>query len=175
MIQEPGPALEIACDESGAEGEKLVGGNTDVFAHASVLMDTVAAEDCIRELRARAPSPVTQYKAIHILREKHRAALRWLLGPSGPVLGHVHVHLTDKTFLVIGKVIGLLAEDAARRPHPAAGDAFPQAASGSSPALAADPATGCWPTRTPSRRSTRSSRPSCTPSATGAATAAASS
>ncbi|TMR25266.1 hypothetical protein ETD86_01330 [Nonomuraea turkmeniaca] len=108
--------LEIACDESGAEGEKLVGGNTDVFAHASVLMDLAAAEECIRELRARAPSPATQYKAGHILREKHRAALRWLLSPSGPVLGHVHVYLTDKTFLVVGKVVGLTTEEAAQGP-----------------------------------------------------------
>lgn len=106
-------ALEIACDESGAEGEKLVGGNTDVFAHASVLMDPATAEACIQELRARAPSPVTEYKANHILREKHRAALRWLLSTEGPVLGHVHVYLTDKTFLVVGKVIGLLGGEPA--------------------------------------------------------------
>ncbi|TMR89854.1 hypothetical protein [Nonomuraea basaltis] len=109
MIQASGDLLEIACDESGAEGEKLVGGNTDVFAHASVQLDLGSAEECMRELRARAPSPVTEYKANHILREKHRAALRWLLGPAGPVLGHVHVYLTDKAFLVVGKVAGLMA------------------------------------------------------------------
>ncbi|SDK29754.1 hypothetical protein [Nonomuraea jiangxiensis] len=103
--------VEIGCDESGAEGEKLVGGNTDVFAHASVVMDLDSAAACMSELRARAPSPVTEYKANHILREKHRAALRWLLGPDGPVLGHVRVHLTDKTFLVAGKVADLLAPD----------------------------------------------------------------
>ncbi|MFG1703035.1 hypothetical protein ACFLIM_07570 [Nonomuraea sp. M3C6] len=110
--------LDIACDESGAEGEKLIGGNTDVFAHASVVMDRDSAAACIQELRERAPSPVTEYKAGHILREKHRAALRWLLGPDGPVLGNVHVHLTDKTFLVVGKVVGLLAEDHAQGEGP---------------------------------------------------------
>jgi hypothetical protein len=30
--------VEIACDESGYEGEKLIGTTTDVFAHASVRM-----------------------------------------------------------------------------------------------------------------------------------------
>lgn len=33
---ETGPALEVACDESGSDGENLTGGNTDVFAHAGV-------------------------------------------------------------------------------------------------------------------------------------------
>ncbi|MBF8193472.1 hypothetical protein ITP53_48930 [Nonomuraea sp. K274] len=108
--------VEIGCDESGSEGEKLVGGNTDVFAHASVLMDAESAAACIRELRARAPSPATQYKAGHILREKHRPVLRWLLGPSGPVLGSVHVYLADKTFLVLTKVAGLLAGNPDPRP-----------------------------------------------------------
>ena len=27
---------DVACDESGSEGEHLIGGNTDVFAHGSV-------------------------------------------------------------------------------------------------------------------------------------------
>jgi len=35
--------VQIACDESGYEGEKLIGGMTDVFAHASVRVDGVSA------------------------------------------------------------------------------------------------------------------------------------
>ncbi|MEV1001670.1 hypothetical protein [Nonomuraea sp. NPDC050202] len=107
--------LDIACDESGAEGEKLVGGNSDVFAHASVLMDAGAAAACVGELRLRAPTPATEYRAGHVLRDKHRAALLWLLGPEGPVLGNVRVFLTDKIFYVAGKVAGLLQEDHAPR------------------------------------------------------------
>ncbi|TYB64834.1 hypothetical protein FXF51_20510 [Nonomuraea sp. PA05] len=103
--------LDIACDESGAEGEKLVGGNSDVFTHASVLMDARAATACIGELRERAPTPASQYCAGHVLRDKHRAALLWLLGPRGPVLGNVRVFLTDKVFYAVGKVAGLLQED----------------------------------------------------------------
>ncbi|HEX4815010.1 MAG TPA: hypothetical protein VFV66_19895 [Nonomuraea sp.] len=113
--------LEIVCDESGAEGEKLVGGNTDVFAHASVLMDLATAEAVIGELRGvRAPTPASEYGATHVLRAKHRAALWWLLGPDGPVLGHTHVYLVDKAFLMIGKVAGLLGADPWHDPRPTA-------------------------------------------------------
>jgi hypothetical protein len=35
--------VQIACDESGYEGEKLIGGMTHVFAHASVRLDVESA------------------------------------------------------------------------------------------------------------------------------------
>ncbi len=100
--------LEIACDESGSEGENLIGGNTDVFAHASVMMSVEAAANCILELRSRIRSPAEQYKANHLLREKNRPTLIWFLGPSGPLLGHANVHLIDKTFFAIARVVDLL-------------------------------------------------------------------
>jgi hypothetical protein len=103
--------LEIACDESGAEGEKLVGGVTDVFAHASVALDPVAAGACVRELREWIRSPATEYKANHLLREKHRDALLWLLGPSGPIRGHAVVLLVDKTLFLVRRMVELLAVD----------------------------------------------------------------
>jgi len=109
-----GPLLEIACDESGYEGEKLIGTTTDVFAHASVRLDTESATECMQELRNRIRSPATEYKANHLLREKHRSVLRWLLGPLGPLHGNAHVYLIDKAFFVVGKVIDLLVEDATR-------------------------------------------------------------
>ncbi|WP_246090335.1 hypothetical protein [Nonomuraea deserti] len=100
--------LEVTCDESGAEGEKLVGGNTDIFTHAAILMSRRAAEECIGELRERAPTPASQYAACHVLRDKHRGTLRWLLGPSGPLLGRAHVFLTEKPFLAVRKIVALL-------------------------------------------------------------------
>jgi hypothetical protein len=105
--------LEIACDESGSEGENLIGGNTDVFAHASVMMPVDAAANCILELRSRIRSPAEQYKANHLLREKHRPTLIWLLGTSGPLLGHAHVHLIDKTYFAIARVVELLTGEEA--------------------------------------------------------------
>jgi hypothetical protein len=111
-----GQLMEIACDESGYEGEKLIGATTDVFAHAGIRLDTESATRCMQELRNRLRSPASEYKANHLLREKHRSVLEWLLGPLGPLHGHAHVYLVDKAFLVAGKVIDLLDEDAT---HPA--------------------------------------------------------
>jgi hypothetical protein len=85
---------EVACDESGYEGEKLIGSTTRLFAHASVRIGDPGG--VLDELRARIRSPATQYKANHLLREKNRATLLWFLGPDGPVLGHGHVFLLDK-------------------------------------------------------------------------------
>ncbi|MCU7725107.1 DUF3800 domain-containing protein [Actinoplanes sp. KI2] len=89
---------EIACDESGYEGEKLIGSTTRYFAHASVLLPDAAA--VLAELRDRIRSPATQYKATHLLREKHRATLLWFLGENGPVFGRGHVFLLEKAAFV---------------------------------------------------------------------------
>lgn len=102
--------VEIACDESGYEGEKLAGGVTDVFAHASVVLDVATAAECIAELRRRIRSPATVYKANHLQRSKHRAVLLWLLGADGPALGNVQVLLVDKTYLLVSKITELLGD-----------------------------------------------------------------
>lgn len=102
---------EVACDESGSEGEKLVGGVTDVFAHASVGLGVAVAEECVREIRDRIRSPAEEYKANHLLREKHRDVLVWLLGESGPIHGHSHVLLVDKTLFLVGRMVDLLIGD----------------------------------------------------------------
>jgi len=66
--------MEIACDESGSEGEKLVGGVTAVFAHAGVRLSHEEAATCVRSLREMIKSPAVEYKANHLLRA---------LGPRG--------------------------------------------------------------------------------------------
>ncbi|WP_216843951.1 hypothetical protein [Phytoactinopolyspora alkaliphila] len=106
-------SVEIACDESGAEGENLVGGNTDVFAHASIRLGPEQAAACLLELRERIRSPAVEYKANHLLREKHRSVLIWLLGPDSPIHGKASVHLTDNTFLVVRRIVDTLIGDAA--------------------------------------------------------------
>jgi hypothetical protein len=100
----------IACDESGYEGEKLIGGVTDVFAHGSVRLNADTAEDCIRELRDRIRSPATEYKANHVLREKHRPVLIWLLGPLGPLYGSARVYLVDKAEFVVRRLLEALSD-----------------------------------------------------------------
>jgi hypothetical protein len=114
---------EIACDESGYEGEKLVGGVTDVFAHASIALDEVAAAQCIAETRRRIRSPAMEYKAGHLLREKHRAVLEWLLSPDGPLVGHAHVFLVDKALFLVRTVTAvLLGRDDLGEPLPGGDD-----------------------------------------------------
>jgi hypothetical protein len=106
--------LEIACDESGYEGEKLVGTTTDVFAHGSVHLSYAAAADCMAELRARIRSPATEYKANHLLREKHRRVLVWLLSPASPAFGAAHVYLVDKTTFLLDRLVTVLLDDPAQ-------------------------------------------------------------
>ncbi|MER6561250.1 hypothetical protein ABT300_26655 [Streptomyces sp. NPDC001027] len=102
---------EIACDESGSDGENLTGGNTDVFAHASVLLSAESAAGHVLEIRDRIRSPAEEYKANHLLREKHRAVLEWLLSPSGPLHGRAHVHLVEKPFYIVDRAVDLLLGD----------------------------------------------------------------
>jgi hypothetical protein len=100
---------EVTCDESGAEGDKLVGGCTDVFCHASIRLTFDEAADCVAELRRMIQSPATEYKAGHLLREKNRFALEWFLGPGGPVHGRANAFLVDKTYLLLLRFADRLA------------------------------------------------------------------
>ncbi|MEU3663582.1 hypothetical protein AB0E77_28145 [Streptomyces sp. NPDC032940] len=108
-----GVFLEVACDESGSDGENLTGGNTDVFAHAGVCLPVAPAAEAVLTVRDRIRSPAEEYKANHLLREKHRPVLEWLLGPSGPLHGHAHVHLTEKAYFVVDRTVALLLGDPA--------------------------------------------------------------
>ncbi|MEU7057109.1 hypothetical protein [Streptomyces sp. NPDC046197] len=105
--------VEVACDESGSDSENLTSGNTDVFAHASVRLSGKCAAQCVREIRDRIRSPAEEYKATHLLREKHRAVLEWVLCPAGPLYGHAHVDLTEKAFLVVDRALDMLLGDCA--------------------------------------------------------------
>jgi hypothetical protein len=111
--------LEIACDESGYEGEKLIDTTTDVFAHAGVHLDPAAAAACMAQLRVRIRSPATEYKANHLLRAKHRPVLVWLLSPASPLYGTSHVFLIDKAYFVVQKLTEVLGA-----PPPAADHDF---------------------------------------------------
>jgi hypothetical protein len=102
--------VEVACDESGYEGEKLVDTTGELFAHAAVRLDQATSTECINELRRRIRSPATEYKAGHVLREKQRAVLVWLLGPDAPLVGHAHVYLVDKEFFVVSRIAELLTD-----------------------------------------------------------------
>ncbi|WP_416968935.1 hypothetical protein [Streptomyces sp. 4F14] len=102
--------IEIACDESGADGENLVGGNTLFFAHGSVDVSVEFAGSVISEIRERIRSPAEEYKANHLLREKHRAVLEWLLGA---LRGRAHVELVRKESFLVGRVVEVLGGEGA--------------------------------------------------------------
>ncbi|WP_026212381.1 hypothetical protein [Longispora albida] len=103
-------ALEVACDESGYEGEKLTGTTTDVFAHGAMSMARETAAGWLLELRKRIQSPATQYKANHLLRERHRRTLEWALGPAGPFAGAGQVFLIDKEFYLVQQIARLTGD-----------------------------------------------------------------
>lgn len=102
---------EIACDESGWEGANLVTGNSDVIAYASVRMSAEAAKDCMSELGSRLGHAghrrPREYKASHVLRADRPAVVTWLLGPDGPLYDNAWIHLTQKAYFVVGRVIDL--------------------------------------------------------------------
>jgi Protein of unknown function (DUF3800) len=97
--------IEIVCDESGFSGTDLLDPDNRVFAHASVDLDAGLAGEFVGEVRARFPSSAVEYKSGRL----RRPALQWLLGPSGPLTGHAHVHLIDKTLFVVHRLVDLLA------------------------------------------------------------------
>jgi hypothetical protein len=97
--------IEIVCDESGFSGTNLLDPDNRVFAHASVDLDLGLAGEFVGEVRARFPSSAAEYKSGRL----RRPALRWLLGPSGPLAGHAHVHLIDKTLFVVYRLVDLFA------------------------------------------------------------------
>lgn len=85
------------------------------------------------ELRVRIRSPAQEYKANHLLREKHRRVLLWFLGPGGPVAGRGHVLLVDKARSLLAALVpdpagllahGLTADPAAWAAFLAAGNAW---------------------------------------------------
>ncbi|MEV6108764.1 hypothetical protein AB0M28_29285 [Streptomyces sp. NPDC051940] len=116
--------LEIVCDESGSDGENLMGGNTAVFAHSGVHISPAEAAAPMAEARRRIGSPASIYGATHFLRPKHRDALLWLLGRDGPLHGRAHVHLTDKAYYAVRQVMELLLGEGEEDRAPAARELY---------------------------------------------------
>lgn len=119
-----GGIVEIACDESGSEGDKLIGGTTDVFAHASIDVPVDLAASWLDEVRRRCRSPADEIKASVVLREQNRAVLRDLIGPAGPYApgqGAALVQLVDKRQHLAGRLLALLGDGEDAHPLEPAG------------------------------------------------------
>jgi hypothetical protein len=100
-----GPAVEIACDESGFTGGNLTFPQT-VFAHASLRISREAATEEMERLRRRV-SAHGELKASWLLRWcEHRDLVR-LLGPQG-VVDRALVHLTDTRLFLLARLCDAL-------------------------------------------------------------------
>lgn len=101
--------IEVACDESGNEGENLTQAGSRVFAHAGVTISNDVADDLMRRLRIELGTQATEVKSKVILKPGNRDLLEWLLSEPR-LVGNANVHLTDKRYFVVGKIIDLIVE-----------------------------------------------------------------
>jgi hypothetical protein len=107
-------AVEIACDESGADGENLVQGISRVFAHGSTDLDFEAAAQIIDELQMAVKFTGAELKSAMLLKSTgRREKLLDLFAPAGPMSGRAKVVVIDKPFMAAAKVIDLVIEEAA--------------------------------------------------------------
>lgn len=99
-----GAVVEIACDESGFSGRNLLDPATPVITHASVDLRVDEAAELIAALRSG--YPLTELKSGQFLRGPDAgAALEWFLAA---LRGRAHVHLIDKEFFLVTRVVDLL-------------------------------------------------------------------
>ena len=84
-------------------------GRAPVFAHASVRIEPSDARELVDSLlRQIGAHGSGEYKAAELLRPRRRPVLLGLMGPSSPIRGNAHVHLTDTRFFVLARVIDVL-------------------------------------------------------------------
>lgn len=107
------PPLEIACDESGSDGENLLASRHRVFAHGSVDLSTDEADVVVAAVRRELRVSGSELKAARLLRDPHIPEVARLFADGGPLHGHAHVYLLDKLYFAVGKIIDLLVEEEA--------------------------------------------------------------
>ncbi|GAB7036174.1 hypothetical protein JCM9533A_00210 [Catenuloplanes niger JCM 9533] len=101
-----GAVVEIACDESGFSGTNLLHPGMPVIAHASVDLRVDEAVALIEALRSEFRRSPHELKSGGLLRGPDApAARRWLLDA---LRGRAHVHLLDKEFFLVTRVVDLL-------------------------------------------------------------------
>lgn len=99
-------AVEVACDESGFSGTNLLRSATPVITHASVDLSADEAVALITALRSGFRFSPYELKSGQFLRHPRAGeALQWLLAALD---GRAHVHLVDKEFFLVTRVVDLL-------------------------------------------------------------------
>ncbi|MET8910065.1 hypothetical protein [Micromonospora sp. NPDC004551] len=101
-----GAVVEIACDESGFSGTNLLRSTAPVITHASVDLGVDEAIELITTLRSGFRFSPHEFKSGQFLRGPGAAeALGWFLGA---LRGRASVHLVDKEFFLVTRIVDLL-------------------------------------------------------------------
>jgi hypothetical protein len=101
-----GAVVEIACDESGFSGTNLLDPATPVITHASVDLTADEATTLITELRSGFRFSPHEFKSGQFLRGSGAGeVLEWFLAE---LTGRAHVHLIDKEFFLVTRIVDLL-------------------------------------------------------------------
>jgi hypothetical protein len=101
-----GAVVEIACDESGFSGTNLLHSSEPVITHASVDLSAGEAVGLITALRSGFRFSPHEFKSGRFLRGPGAGeALEWFLAA---LTGRAHVHLVDKEFFLVTRIVDLL-------------------------------------------------------------------
>ncbi|MDG4782132.1 hypothetical protein O7614_20950 [Micromonospora sp. WMMD961] len=101
-----GAVVEIACDESGFSGTNLLRSTAPVITHASVDLTVDEAVALITTLRSGFRFSPHELKSGRFLRGSGAdEALGWL---RTALAGRAHVHLIDKEFFLVTRIVDLL-------------------------------------------------------------------
>jgi hypothetical protein len=103
-----GAVAEIACDESGFSGANLLDPASPLITHASVDLCVGDAVELITALRSRFPLSPSEFKSGQFLRNPAAEALDWFLAA---LRGRAHVHLVDKEYFLVTRIVDLLLEE----------------------------------------------------------------
>ncbi|MCA4727107.1 DUF3800 domain-containing protein [Mycolicibacterium fortuitum] len=104
--------VQIACDESGSEGENLIEGSSRVFAHGSTDLDPDAASQLINKLREAVKFKGPELKSMALLPNTSRwSVLLNTFAPGGPLSGRAKFLVIDKWYMAAAKVIDLVIEE----------------------------------------------------------------
>ncbi|HEX6076201.1 MAG TPA: DUF3800 domain-containing protein [Micromonosporaceae bacterium] len=101
-----GAIVEIACDESGFSGTNLLDPASPLITHASVDLCIDEAVKLITALRSEFRFSPNEFKSGQFLRNPAVGeALGWFLAA---LRGRAHVHLVDKEYFLITRIVDLL-------------------------------------------------------------------
>ena len=104
-----GAVVEIACDESGFSGTNLLDPASPSITHASVDLRVGEAAELITALRSGFRFGPDEFKSGQFLRDPAAGeALEWFLAA---VRGRAHVHLIDKEYFLITRIVDLLLSE----------------------------------------------------------------